>query len=204
MWSPNNTNIDTQRLHMLHIGDYVKITSNVTILTHDYSRSVLAMYCHENIGEARMTYIGDNVFIGMGATVLMGTHIGNNSIVGAGAVVSGQFPDGVVIAGNPAKVIFTIDEYVEKRKEKTLEEAVLFATRFLERKKRQPSIDDMTNAFSWLYLPHTKETIDRYPHLFKLNGVDRNQFVDDFFNSKPVFESFDKFLEYVEQKKMSS
>ena len=99
MWSPNNSNIDTQRLHMLHIGDYVKITSNVTILTHDYSRSVLAMYCHENIGEARMTYIGDNVFIGMGATILMGTHIGNNSIVGAGAVVSGQFPDGVVIAG---------------------------------------------------------------------------------------------------------
>lgn len=40
IWSPNQTYIDYTRPHMLHIGNYVKITRNVTILCHDYSRSV--------------------------------------------------------------------------------------------------------------------------------------------------------------------
>lgn len=41
----------------------------------------------------------------MNAIILMGTNIGNNSIVGAGSVVKGNFPDGSIIAGNPARVI---------------------------------------------------------------------------------------------------
>lgn len=55
IWEPNCTHIDTQRPHMLHIGDYVKITRNVTILTHDYSRSVFCGMgeAFQNIGEAR-------------------------------------------------------------------------------------------------------------------------------------------------------
>lgn len=40
IYSPNQTYIDKQRGHMLHIGNYCKITRNVTILTHDYSRGV--------------------------------------------------------------------------------------------------------------------------------------------------------------------
>ncbi len=191
--------IDTQRPHMLHIGDYVKITNGVVILAHDYSRGVLTICEHENIGEARMTWIGDNVFIGMNAIILMGAHIGDNSIIGAGAVVSGNFPDGVVIAGNPAKVICTIKEYAEKRKSKTIEEAVLYAKCYKEKYGKYPTVEQMTNAFSWLYLPHTKESIQKYPKLFKLSAIDQQQYEEDFLNSKPVFESFDHFLEYVEK-----
>jgi acetyltransferase-like isoleucine patch superfamily enzyme len=33
------------------------------------------------------------------------TELGKNYVVGAGAVVSGKFPDNVIIAGNPAKII---------------------------------------------------------------------------------------------------
>ena len=84
----NNT-IDRQRPWMLKIGKYCKITSGVTILTHDYSRSVLRRAYGEIIGEAGQTVIGDNVFIGMNAIILMGTKIGNNCIVGAGSVVGG-------------------------------------------------------------------------------------------------------------------
>ncbi len=181
---------------MLTIGDYCKICRNVTILAHDYSRSVVVMCEHENIGEARPTVIGDNVFIGMNATILMGTHIGNNSIVGAGAVVSGFFPDGVVIAGNPAKVICTIHEYAEKRRKKTISEAVCFVDRWVEKYGGYPTIEQMGNAFSWLYLPHIKETVDSYPQLFNLSGVDKDQYVSDFLNSAPTFESFEVFLEY--------
>ena len=88
-YSPKTIVIDRQRPWMLKIGKYCKITRGVTILTHDYSRSVLRRVYGEIIGEARMTTIGDNVFIGVNSTILMGAQIGNNVIIGAGSVVGG-------------------------------------------------------------------------------------------------------------------
>ena len=49
--------------------------------------------------------IGNNVFIGMNTTILKGTTIGDNVIIGAGSVVTKNIPAGVIVAGNPAKVI---------------------------------------------------------------------------------------------------
>lgn len=49
--------------------------------------------------------IGDNVWIGINATILKGTRIGNNSVISAGSVVKGDFPSNCIISGNPAKVI---------------------------------------------------------------------------------------------------
>ncbi len=53
----------------------------------------------------RAVEIGENVFIGCNCIILKGSKIGNNCVIGAGSVVSGQFEDNCVIAGNPAKVI---------------------------------------------------------------------------------------------------
>ena len=49
--------------------------------------------------------IGDNVWVGANATICPGVTLGDNVVVGAGAVVTKSFPDNVVIAGVPAKVI---------------------------------------------------------------------------------------------------
>ena len=49
--------------------------------------------------------IGDRVFVGMGVRILKGVTIGTDSVIGAGAVVASSIPDGVVAAGNPARVI---------------------------------------------------------------------------------------------------
>jgi maltose O-acetyltransferase len=49
--------------------------------------------------------IGDNCWLGAGSIICPGVTIGNNVVVGAGAVVTKDFGDNVVIAGNPAKVI---------------------------------------------------------------------------------------------------
>ena len=50
--------------------------------------------------------IGDDVWIGAGATVLKGAKIGRGSIVGCGSVVTaGDYEDGSVLAGNPARVV---------------------------------------------------------------------------------------------------
>lgn len=49
--------------------------------------------------------IGDNCFIGAGATILGPITIGNNVTIAAGAVVTKDVPDNAVVAGVPAKVI---------------------------------------------------------------------------------------------------
>ncbi len=56
----------------------------------------------------REVVIGKDCFIGCNALILKGTKIGDGSVVGAGSVVCGEFPSGVVIAGNPARVIKTL------------------------------------------------------------------------------------------------
>ncbi len=56
--------------------------------------------------------VGNNVLIGMGATVLNGAKIGDDCIVGAGALVTGKMdaPAGSMILGSPAKVTRPLTE----------------------------------------------------------------------------------------------
>lgn len=53
--------------------------------------------------------IGDNVWVGANVSILKGAKIGNNCIVATGSVVlSGNYPDNSILAGNPAKVVKTL------------------------------------------------------------------------------------------------
>lgn len=56
--------------------------------------------------------ISDNVLVGMGSIILNNAKIGKNSIIGAGSLVTQgkDFPEGVLILGNPAKVIRQLTE----------------------------------------------------------------------------------------------
>jgi acetyltransferase-like isoleucine patch superfamily enzyme len=54
---------------------------------------------------ARPVVIEDDVGIGVGAIVLKGVRIGRGARVGAGAVVTADVPRGVLVAGNPARVV---------------------------------------------------------------------------------------------------
>lgn len=56
-------------------------------------------------GISRRIVIADDVFIGMNVLILKGSTIGAGSIIGAGSVISGDIPEGVVAAGNPAQII---------------------------------------------------------------------------------------------------
>jgi acetyltransferase-like isoleucine patch superfamily enzyme len=193
IWSPNHTFIDVQRSEMLEIGEYCKITRGVIILNHDYSMSVIRRKYHIHIGDARKTKIGNNVFIGMNAIILMGTHIGNNCIVGAGAVVSGRFDDDVVIAGNPARVVCTIEEYYKKHRENQYSKAAEFYFEMQKKRGYSPSIDDMGNAFAWMYLPRSLETVDRYRHFFHLSGDQDEEVIKDFLENNGEFSSYEEF-----------
>lgn len=117
IFRPFNTTIDVQNPHLLTIGNDVQITGPVTILTHDYSWSVLKKKYGIIYGNQRKTVIGNNVFIGWGATILGGSHIGDNVIIGANSVVSGNVDSNSVYAGNPARKLMTLEEYRDIKRE---------------------------------------------------------------------------------------
>lgn len=92
----------------IKIGNYTRIGANCKIIDNDF-HPVELEYRHKALNEEHTRrspiVIGDDCFIGMNSIILKGTTLGNNVIVGAGSVVSGKFPNNVIIAGNPAKVI---------------------------------------------------------------------------------------------------
>ena len=54
--------------------------------------------------------VGDDVWIGANVTVLPGVTIGSNTVIGAGSVVTKDIPSGVIVLGNPCRVIRNITE----------------------------------------------------------------------------------------------
>lgn len=105
--------IDSSHCYHITIGDNVILAPRVHILAHDSSFGLFT-------GKTRAAnvVIGNNVFVGAGTIILPGVHIGNRVIIGAGSIVTKDIPDNSVAAGNPAKVICPIDEYLEKEKAK--------------------------------------------------------------------------------------
>lgn len=105
---------------MIRIGNHVRINSGVSFITHDGGawvlRDLLDIPNHEQIDLFKGITVGNNVHIGTGTTIMPGVHIGNNVIIGCSAVVTKDIPDNSVAVGVPAKVIESIEEYVEKNK----------------------------------------------------------------------------------------
>lgn len=96
----------------------MRITRGVSITTHDGGIWVLRRM-HPELAEMDRfgkVKIGDNCHIGMNATIMPGVTIGKNCIVGAGAVVTHDIPDNSVVVGVPARVIETVEGYMEKNK----------------------------------------------------------------------------------------
>jgi acetyltransferase-like isoleucine patch superfamily enzyme len=54
------------------------------------------------------TLVRKGASIGSGATILANVTIGEKAIVGAGSVVTRDVPDGVIVAGNPAKILRSV------------------------------------------------------------------------------------------------
>jgi acetyltransferase-like isoleucine patch superfamily enzyme len=104
------------------IGDYVFISWNVVLMdTYRYSmdrnirRAELRRVAESGVGkfepecETRPICIGSNVWIGFDSCVLPGVNIGEGAIVGARSVVNEDVAPYTIVAGNPARVIRTLE-----------------------------------------------------------------------------------------------
>ena len=118
--------------YLVEIGNNVTISGNVTFITHDNSVSKIYGNGYDLFGKIT---IGDNCFIGSHSLLLYGVTIYDNTIIAAGSVVTkSPKKGGVILAGNPAKVIGNIDIFAEKYKEK------IICTKHFSLEKRKKTI----------------------------------------------------------------
>ncbi|MDM8537711.1 acyltransferase [Desulfobacterales bacterium HSG17] len=97
------------RLHAassIRIGDNCMIAQGAYITDSDWHD----IYNRIDSGKPEPVTIAENVWIGDGAVICKGVTIGENSIIGAGSVVVHSIPPNSVAAGNPAKVMKTLDQ----------------------------------------------------------------------------------------------
>jgi len=101
---------------LISIGDGTWITSGVMFINHDGSLIVPAAVAGDRrrLWHGREITVGRNCFVGVRAVIMPGVHIGDETIIGAASVVTRDVPARAIVAGNPARVVGSVDELVEQ------------------------------------------------------------------------------------------
>ena len=132
----NGVIIDNSHCWLISIGDNVTLAPRVHILAHDASTKRFIGYT--KIGGVEL---GNNVFVGANTTILPNVKIGDNVIIGANSVITKNIESNVVVVGNPAKVICTLEKYLDKYKnisdDLKFDKSYTIAERISDEKKKQ-------------------------------------------------------------------
>ena len=105
--------------YLITIGSNCALTKGVKIFTHGGARVARRKY--PNYDVFGMVEVGDYCYIGTNSLIMPGVKIGNGSMVAAGSVVTKSVPPNMVVGGNPARILCTVDEYIERNKTFDLE-----------------------------------------------------------------------------------
>lgn len=111
-------------IESINIGNFSNVQDNCVV--HSSREYPLELGDYVSIGHGAVVHgckLGNNVLVGMNATILNGAEIGENSIVGAGAVVTEdkKFPPKSLIIGLPAKAVRTLSpEQIKSVKDNAL------------------------------------------------------------------------------------
>ncbi|WP_186324477.1 DapH/DapD/GlmU-related protein [Microbacterium paludicola] len=100
---------------LVTIGDGVTVSSDVLFITHDGAGW---LFRDRSTGDRAYRYapisIGRDCFIGARAVLMPGVRVGDGSVIAAGSVVHRSVPAGVIVGGNPARIISTTDAFARK------------------------------------------------------------------------------------------
>ncbi|MEX3772719.1 acyltransferase [Pseudomonas sp. MYb118] len=102
---------------LVRLGNNVGL-SDCTLFGHDATVALLNVRYGTKLDSVGPIDILDNCFIGHGAIILPRVTIGPDSVVAAGAVVLRDVPPGVVVGGNPARVICTMETLLKNSQER--------------------------------------------------------------------------------------
>jgi acetyltransferase-like isoleucine patch superfamily enzyme len=96
------------------IEDNVFIGHGVTFINDSFPRATNAdgSLQTESDWSVEQTQVKAGASIGSGATILSNVTIGERAIVGAGSVVTKDVPPQTIVAGNPARVLRTINDAI--------------------------------------------------------------------------------------------
>lgn len=191
--NPKTTIIDVTQPSLIEIGNNVDITSNVTILCHDLAWNVFKQLHGEIIGSNKKVVIGNNVFIGINSIILRGVTVGNNCVIGAGSVVTKDVPGNTVVAGNPAKVIMTIDDFYKKRKQSYVDDAKELAVEYYKKNKSIPP-KELFRDFFPIFLDDAEyiQNNKTYNKILKLGG--NEEFTIKNIKKQKIYENYEEFI----------
>jgi maltose O-acetyltransferase len=110
---PDSTSIDANHCYLISIGDHCGFGEGCVLLAHDAQMD-------EYLDAARLgrIVIHASSHIGTRTIVLPGVEIGPRTIVGAGSVVTKSLPPDSVCAGNPARVLCSLAEYLARHRQR--------------------------------------------------------------------------------------
>jgi acetyltransferase-like isoleucine patch superfamily enzyme len=97
------------------IEDQVFIGHSVTFINDSYPRASTASGALQTEADWKVekTVVRQGASIGSGSTILSNVTIGENALVGAGSVVTKDVPPNTIVAGNPAKVLRSLEPIME-------------------------------------------------------------------------------------------
>ncbi|MCK4708458.1 MAG: acyltransferase [Gammaproteobacteria bacterium] len=144
----SNYFFDPSHCFLISIGDNCTICPNVRLIAHDASTFKILGYT--KIGKIN---IMENCFIGDSTIILPNVTIGANSIIGSGSIVTQNVPPNMIAAGNPAKVIMSVENYMDKIKQISKNKKVFGEEYFiqnLDEVKRKEIIDSVKDSIGFI------------------------------------------------------
>jgi len=142
--------IDPSHCWHIEIGNDVILSPHVHILAHDASTKLFLD--HTRVANVK---IGNKVFIGAGSIVLPGVTIGDNVVIGAGSVITKDIPPDSLAVGDPARVVSSLSDFIQKQKQKMLTDNT-FSEEFTLRNKN----------FSLVQAEQLRNACEKYGEIF--------------------------------------
>ncbi len=115
--------------YLITIGNHCALTYGSKIHTHGGAHAVYHKITDfDAFGKVTL---GDYVYVGCYAQIMPGVTIGSHVLIAAGSIVTKSIPSDVVVAGNPARIICSLDDYIERNSQYNV------SSRYFSREEKQ-------------------------------------------------------------------